>query len=154
MKQGLRIWFDRLRRMEVSAHAAHACYFMVLAVFPLLVLMLGALRYTALQPEDLLDLLSSLIPDALLPHAWKLIQGAYRNTSKAVVSISALTALWSAGRGIYGLRAGLNAVYGVTARRGWLRTRLLCAAYTILFILILLLTLILNRQPQTDCQQT
>lgn len=144
MESTLRSWIARLRAMEISAHAAHACYFLVLAVFPLLVLMLGLLRYTALQPEDLLDLLSGLIPDALLPHVWKLISGAYRNTSKAVVSISALTALWSAGRGIYGLRAGLNGVYGVTSHRGWLRTRILCAAYTILFILILLLTLILN----------
>lgn len=144
MESTLRSWITRLRAMEISAHAAHACYFIVLSVFPLLVLMLGLLRYTALQPEDLLDLLSGLIPDALLPHAWKLISGAYQNTSKVVVSISALTALWSAGRGIYGLRAGLNAVYGVTGHRGWLRTRILCAAYTILFILILLLTLILN----------
>lgn len=137
-------WLQMLRDMEISAHAAHACYFIVLSVFPLLVLMLGILRYTALQPENLLDLISGLIPDALLPHAWKLISSAFNNTSKAVVSISALTALWSAGRGIYGLQAGLNAVYGIEEHRGWLRTRLICAAYTFLFILVLLLTLVLN----------
>ena len=133
-----------LRAMHISTHAAHACYFIVLSVFPLLVLMFGILRYTSLQPLDLLDLLSALLPEALLPHAWKLISGAYENTSKAVISISALTALWSAGRGIYGLQAGLNAVYGIHENQGWLRTRFLCAAYTFLFILVLVLTLVLN----------
>ena len=133
-----------LRQMHISTHAAHACYFIVLSVFPTLVLVLGILRYTALQPGDLLDLLAGLLPDALLPHAWKLISGAYANTSKLVISVSALTAIWSAGRGIYGLQAGLNAVYGVREERGWLRTRILCAAYTFLFILVLLLTLVLN----------
>ena len=133
-----------LRAMHISTHAAHACYFIVLSVFPLLVLMFGILRYTSLQTADLLDLISALLPEALLPHAWKLISGAYENTSKAVISLSALTALWSAGRGIYGLQAGLNAVYGIHEDRGWLRTRFLCAAYTFLFILVLVLTLVLN----------
>lgn len=137
-------WLQLLREMQISTHAAHACYFIVLSVFPLLVLMLGILRYTALQPGDLMDLIGGLLPDALLPHAWKLISGAYANTSKTVVSLSALTALWSAGRGIYGLQAGLNAVYGVAEDRGWLRSRIVCAAYTFLFILVLLLTLVLN----------
>ena len=135
---------QKLRAMHISTHAAHACYFIVLSVFPLLVLMFGILRYTSLQPMDLLDLIGALLPEALLPHAWKLISGAYENTSKAVISLSALTALWSAGRGIYGLQAGLNAVYGIQEKRGWLRTRFLCAAYTFLFILVLLLTLVLN----------
>lgn len=140
-------WLRRaqtLRAMHISTHAAHACYFIVLSVFPTLVLIFGILRYTALRPGDLMDLLGGLLPDALLPHAWKLISGAYANTSKMVISVSALTAIWSAGRGVYGLQAGLNAVYGVHENRGWLRTRLLCAAYTFLFILVLLLTLVLN----------
>lgn len=133
-----------LRAMQISTHAAHACYFIVLSVFPMLVLMFGILRYTALQPDDLLDLLSGILPDALLPYAWKLISGAFNNTSKMVISVSALTAIWSAGRGIYGLQAGLNAVYGVHEERGWLHKRIICAAYTFLFVLVLLLTLVLN----------
>ena len=140
----LRQWAHQVRDMHISTHAAHACYFIVLSVFPLLVLMLGILRYTALQPSDLIDLIGGMLPEALLPHAWKLIDGAYRNTSKTVISISALTAVWSAGRGIYGLQAGLNGVYGVREARGWLHSRIICAAYTFLFILVLLLTLVLN----------
>ena len=145
MKQNtLKMWLRTVRAMHISTHAAHACYFIVLSVFPALVLMIGILRYTALRPEDLLDLLSGLLPDALLPHAWNLIRASYENTSRLVVSLSALTALWSAGRGIYGLQAGLNAVYGLTEERNWLQKRLVCMAYTLLFLLVLLLTLVLH----------
>lgn len=133
-----------LQQMNISTHAANACYFIVMSVFPLLVLMLGVLRYTALRPEDLMDLLEAVLPDALDAYAWDLIWQTYNHSSQIVVSVSALTALWSAGRGVYGLQAGLNAVYGVQNRRGWLRTRIICAAYTFLFILVVLLTLILN----------
>ena len=137
-------WLRKLRAMHISTHAAHACYFIVLSVFPTLVLIFGLLRYTALQPDHLLDLIGGLLPDALLPHAWKLISGAYENTSRFVISVSALAAIWSAGRGIYGLQAGLNAVYGVQEDRSWLHQRIVCAAYTFLFVLVLLLTLALN----------
>ena len=133
-----------LRSMQISTHAAHACYFIVLSVFPMLVLMFGLLRYTSAQPEDLLELLRGLLPEALLPHAWNLIRGAYGNSSRLVVSFSALTALWSAGRGIYGLQTGLNAVYGLPETRSWLHKRLLCTAYTVLFLVVLLLTLVLQ----------
>ena len=137
-------WLQVLGSMGISIHAAHACYFIVLSIFPALVLIFGLLRYTALQPEDLLNLLAGLLPEALLLPAWNLIAGAYRNSSKLVVSLSALTALWSAGRGVYGLQAGLNAVYGLHEARNWLQKRLICMAYTLLFLLVLLLTLVLH----------
>ena len=38
----------RISAMEIPVHAANACYFMVLAVFPTLVLMLGLLLTAAL----------------------------------------------------------------------------------------------------------
>lgn len=136
--------FRVLQAMHISAHAAHACFFLVLSVFPALVLIFGLLRYTALLPEDLLDFLSGMLPQALLPHAWDLIRSAYENTSRQVISLSALAALWSAGRGVYALQEGLNAVYGFPEQRNWLHKRILCAGYTFLFILVLVLTLVLH----------
>ena len=134
----------QLQNMQISTHASHACYFIVLALFPALVLVLGILRYTPLEAADLMELVGGFLPDALEPYIWRLISGTYENTSKVVISVSALTALWSAGRGIYGLCRGLNAVYGVQEQRGWFRTRCISAVYTVLFILVLLLTLVLH----------
>lgn len=133
-----------LRKLEISAHAAHACYFLVLSLFPTLVLLLGLLRYTPLQAADLMELVSGFLPTALQPYAWNLISQTYGRTSRMVLSASALTALWSAGKGIYGLMMGLNRINGVEEHRGWFRTRLLCAMYMVLFILVLLMTLVLN----------
>lgn len=140
----VRDFLAKLQRMEIPTHASHACYFIVLAVFPALVLVLGMLRYTPLEASDLMELAEGLLPDALEPYIWRLISGTYDNTSKVVVSFSAVTALWSAGRGLHGLCQGLNAVYGVEEERSWLHTRLLSTVYTILFLLVLLLTLVLH----------
>ena len=134
----------KIRILRIPIHAANTGYFLILSLFPALVLLLSLLRYTELDVHSLLGLLEGMIPAALLPEAELLIVNTYENTNKAVVSISAVTALWSASRGIYGLLTGLNAIYRVPENRGYLHTRFLSVVYTFLFLLVLLLTLVLH----------
>lgn len=134
----------RVQAMGIPGLAASAGYFIVLSVFPSLVLILSLLRYTPLDAGDLLDFLSDFLPTALLPAAERLIISTYAHTSGAIVSVSALGALWSASRGIYGLLTGLNRIYDVTEDRGYWRTRALCVRYTFAFLVVLLLTLVLG----------
>lgn len=130
--------------LHVPVYASHASFFIVLSVFPILVLLLGLLRYTGLEVENLTELLHGIVPTALMPSAQKLILNTYNSTTGTVISISALTALWSASRGFYGLRTGLNSIYGVAEDRGYVYTRLVSMLYTFLFLLVLLLTLVLH----------
>lgn len=134
----------RVQAMGIPGHAANAGYFIVLAVFPALVLVLSVLRYTSLDAGDLLALLEGFLPDPLLPAAEKLIVSTYAHTSTAMVSVSAVGALWSASRGVYGVLGGLNAIYGVRENRGYWYTRAISVVYTFLLLLVLLLTLVLN----------
>lgn len=131
----------RVQALHIPLHAANACYFIVLAVFPALVLLLGLLRYTPLEVERLGELLYGLLPEALAEGAEELILLTYDNTSGTVVGVSAATVLWSSSRGIYGVLTGLNAIYGVSEDRGYFQTRFLSMLYTLSFLLILLLTL-------------
>ena len=136
--------YREVRALHISTYAGYASFFIILAVFPTLVLTLGLLRYTPLSAQNLMDLMGGFLPGALWGYAWDLLKGAYANTTRTVLSVSALAALWSAGKGIYGLMKGLNAIYGVTIHRSWLRTRLLCAVYMVAVLLVLLLTLVLH----------
>jgi len=130
--------------LRIPLHAANTGFFLILSVFPALVLLLSLLRYTALDVYDLIDMLSGIVPAALLGEAELLIINTYESTSKAVVSLSAIVALWSASRGIYGMMTGLNAVYGVSENRGYFYTRAISVLYTFLFLIVLLLTLVLH----------
>ena len=134
----------RIQKMGIPTHAANAGYFIVVSIFPALVLVLSILRYTDLDADDLLRFLEGMIPQALMGTAEKLIISTYAQTSRAVVSVSAVGALWSASRGVYGVLMGLNAIYGVQEDRGYWYTRGISVAYTFGFLTLLLLTLILN----------
>ena len=136
--------FRRIADLQIPLYAANAGYFIVLAVFPALLLLLGLLRYTPLEVEKLGEMLQGILPEALLEGAEELILLTYDHTSGTAVGLSAVTVLWSASRGLYGVLTGLNAVYGVAEDRGYFYTRFISVVYTFAFVLILLLTLALH----------
>lgn len=133
-----------VKALRVPVFAANACYFIVLAATPALLLLLGLLHQTPLEVEGLGEILRGVLPEAFLEPAEEIILLTYDSVSGAVLGISAVTALWSASRGIYGLITGLNAVYGVEEDRGYFYTRLISVVYTFVFLLVLLLTLALH----------
>lgn len=129
--------------MNIPLHSAYTCFFLVLSLFPGLLLLLGILRYTSLEVKDLMDLAEGFLPDSLLPTVQSLITASYRHSSKTVVTISVLGTLYSASRGMFGVRNGLDAIYTPGKRHSYLRRRGICIVYNISFILVLLLTLVL-----------
>ena len=133
-----------LAAQKVPLYAANASFFLVLSVFPVLVVLLALMRYTGLQVEVFTELVSEVIPGALMPMVNRLVLSAYVNSTATVLSISAVAALWSASRGMYSFITGLNAIYEVKEDRGYFRTRLLSMGYTFAFLLVLLMTLVLH----------
>ena len=63
--------------------------------------------------------------------------------SAAVVPISGLFALWSSGKGMQSLIAGLNVIYHVKETRNWLTNRLYSMLYMFLFVLAIIISLLL-----------
>ena len=133
-----------MKQQHIPLHAAYAAYFIILSMFPALLLLLSILRYTGLQIENLADLISDFLPAALTDMADELVYSTYFNASATVVGLSALTALWSASKGIYGLLRGLNAIYGVSVDRGYWYTRAISVLYTFALEVVILLTLVLH----------
>ena len=133
---------ETLSDLQIPVYAANACYFLAIAIFPALLLILASLRYTALSATDLIRFLEGILPSALMGAAESLIVSTYYNSSAGLLGISAVAALWSASRGIHGLLTGLNSIYGVQENRGWLETRLISMGYTFVFLILLLVTLV------------
>ena len=63
--------------------------------------------------------------------------------SLAVVPLTAIITLWTAGKGLQGLTNGLNSVYQVYETRNYFAARIRSALYTLIFIVLIVATLIL-----------
>ena len=62
-----------LAEQKVPLYAANASFFLILSVFPVLVVLLALMRYTGLQVETFTDLVSAVIPGALMPMVNRLV---------------------------------------------------------------------------------
>ena len=102
-----------LRDAKVGEFAAQSAFFILLSAIPFLVFLTALLPYLPRGGEALFRLLPQEIA-ALLPEA---------SPSATLLSLSAVTALWSASRGIVALTRGLNRMYGCQETRSYFLLR-------------------------------
>lgn len=142
--QTLYMAMERISSMQISVYAANACYFIILSIFPLLLIVLSLVPYLPYSAVDLLELLEQVVPSALMGTVESLIVSIFYNSSGAVLGLSAVVTLWSASRGVFAILTGLNHIYGVREDRSYLYTRGISLVYTFLLILLVVLTLVMQ----------
>ena len=136
--------FDKYSRDEMAVYAAQASFFTLLAAFPFLMLLLSLIQLIPIvHISDLLNLIVQAVPDNLNGLVIYMIDSLYSDSSMAILSVTAVTTLWSASKGMLSIERGLNRIYGVTVQRNYILRRIICSGYTILFILMCVLCLAL-----------
>lgn len=126
---------------HVNAYAAQSSFFMIIAIFPLLMLLLTLIRYTPVTEQDLIKTTLAIMPDTLDPLIEQIIGEMYSQSNFAILSITAVTALWSASKGILAIIRGLNSVFGIDEKRNYFHLRIVASFYTIILLLLIVLSL-------------
>lgn len=147
MKKFIKImtgFMNRMNQDHVSAFAAQAAFFILMSFVPFLMLLLPLVTYVSITKDMVVEMILQVMPDAgdFRSFLLSIIQEVYEK-STAVVPISAIFTLWSAGKGLQGLTNGVNAIYHVKETRNYVVTRIRSALYTLVFILAVIGSLIL-----------
>ena len=129
-------------RDHVSAYAAQSAYFILLAFIPFALLLMTSVRYTPLTQNMILNAVVHIVPEEFQNFVKMIILEVYTK-SVAVVPITAIMTLWTAGKGIQGLTNGLNSIYQVRETRNYVTARLRSAVYTLIVILCIVVSLVL-----------
>ena len=138
----IRGFLRRFNEDHVGAYAAQSAYFILLSFIPFVLLLVTLVQYTPLTQEIVTTALVRIVPEEFS----SFVEGVVREIfgkSPAYVPLSAVIALWSAGKGVNALTNGLNCVYRVEETRGYLINRLRSTVYTLIFVVAVALTLIL-----------
>ncbi len=136
-------FFKYTKEARISAYAAYAVYFTVLSVFPMLMLLLSIIHFLPIENDVLLSSIFAFVPSTFQPLVQSIIQDLDQKTTTTLVSVTAISTLWSSSKGIYGLYQGLNSVYQTTKTRGFFVKKGLCLLYTFFFVLVIILILML-----------
>lgn len=134
-------FMEAMRDDHVGAYAAQTAYFIMLSFFPFVILLVSLIRYTSITPADVYRAAQGIFPDSMDTFILSLINEVYSKTA-VTVSVSAIVAAWSAGKGFLALMRGMNTIYNVEERRNYVILRLRSALYTVVFVIAIILSLV------------
>lgn len=129
---------------RVAVYSANAAFFMVLSVFPTLILLVALLPYIGYSEQDLMSVLHGLLPEVLEPLLARVIHDLSENSTSTLLSVTAVAAVWSSSRSVYYIQVGLNAIHGIEESRSYPFRRIMSMFYMLLLIAALMLTLVLH----------
>lgn len=142
MIQFIQAFIKRFSDTMVSTFAASASFFILISSIPFLMLVLGFSKYLMPFTEsEILNALYLIMPHDVYYFSKDIISELFSRTPISLISITAVTLLWSASRGVLAIIEGLNSVYGCE-RYNFFKGRLVAFFYTFIFILTLFATLI------------
>ncbi|MBH1940317.1 YihY/virulence factor BrkB family protein [Mobilitalea sibirica] len=134
----------KIRDDHVAAFSAQAAFFIIISFFPFIMLLLSIVRYFPFEESTMLKVFTQVFPTAINSLIVSVISEIYDTTSSGtLISVTAITALWSAGKGFLAILKGLNSVYEIKETRKYILLRISSAVYTLVFAVMLIASMVL-----------
>lgn len=130
----------QMKKKDINTYAASTAFFFFLSVVPMLIMICTIIPYTPLTEENLVELVTDLLPDQVDPLAESLISEVY-DKSAGILSVAIIATIWSAAKGVMALMRGLNVVNGVEEQRNYFLVRIIASFYTVVMLLVVILSL-------------
>lgn len=127
---------------RISSLSAEIAFFGMLALFPALLAIAAALGFLSnIVGEDVAsqvqDQVISGLNDIFTEQASggiESVQQIFEESSRGVVAVAAIAAVWAMSRTMHSVMGALSIVYGVPEARGWVKTRLLALLFSIISV--------------------
>ncbi len=131
----------RYSEHHITAFCAQMAYFFVLSIFPLIIFIFTIISKLNLDYTEALVALQRFLPVDVSQIISEFIEKSIHVEGSAIISISGIFVLYSASRAVNALQRAVNAAYEVQETRNFFTIKLLGMYYTILFTILIVLTL-------------
>ena len=118
---------------RVSVYAGQATMFIIISAIPFFMLILSVIQFILpLSKSDILHLCEGIIPSMAMPYATKILSELYSSSSVSIASITGITVVWSASKGVMALVVGLDNIY--SGHSIYVKARVRSILYTVAFV--------------------
>lgn len=133
---------NKCKQDKINAYAAQTAFFIILSIIPFLMVFSSLLQYTPITKGNMLMIIARIMPEYVSPILISLIDEVY-GRSFGIISVTAVAAVWSAGKGAQYMADGFNAVNDLEETRNWFVMRFWGVVYTVVFIVAIVCTLVI-----------
>jgi len=114
---------------RVGAYSAQIAFFILMTIFPMVILFLQLIRVAPISQESILYAIDSVFPDYLLTTLHGLLQEVY-SASTELVPITIVTTLWTTSKVMHAMVQCLDTICSKEGARNWVVVRLWSIACT------------------------
>ena len=126
-----------MKEDHISESSAQCAYYVILSFIPFIILLLTLIQYTNISQQQLIDIVTNIIPSNMNEIVINVIREAYSKTI-GTVSISIIFTLLAADKGLFALMKELHLIYNFSdnTKKSWIYLKLVSLVQTIIFILL------------------
>ncbi|MBJ8349595.1 YhjD/YihY/BrkB family envelope integrity protein [Streptococcus zalophi] len=128
--------------MDLSSIAV--AYYMMLTVFPFLVLLANIFPYFNIDTSSLLEFLKDYLPTQLYDSVATIIKSIFERPSSGLVWLSLLAAFWTISKSLVFLQKAMNKAYDMQDHRDFIVSRLVGIFSSLVLIIFLIMAVIIS----------
>lgn len=142
--RALRIVCKNLFTHNIFKNAGALAYFLLFAIFPLMIFVSNLLGMLDLNVYTITQLLSKFLPDAVVGVVESYLGHIANNSSHVLLWFSLIFSIWFPFRAVQGLMDDVRRAYGLGMPNRFMRYMVKQLIYTIVFLIVTVITLFLS----------
>lgn len=129
----------RIEDDAVFATATQLTYFLILSVFPFIIVFLNILSYTPLVREDVLMNILQYLPYETQVIINEFVNDIILGSSQELLSFAAIAGIWTASSGVKSIIKAINKAYDYKETRSYFKIKFISIIFTVALLLMLTL---------------
>lgn len=130
------------KKHQIAAYSGQMAYFFTLSIFPMLIFFFSIVSRLNINFTVAQEIFTGVLPPQFGSIITEFIQNTIQVKGNVTISVSGLVTLYSASRAVGALERAINTAYGVDKKRNFILNKIYGMFYTLLFIIILILSLL------------
>lgn len=129
------ILVKRIMANDVSGTAAQMSYYLIMAFFPFIIFLIASLSYSNIFEYSLPELIQRVMPEDTAHTLTNIIEELLTARSGSLTSISMLSTIFFASKGVKAIINGMNKSYQVSESRSFFKKIFISLTFTILLVI-------------------
>ena len=140
----LQVYLRHYRSAEIDISTIAVAYYLILTVFPLIVIAANVFPYLNIDTTDLLKFMNEHLPKQFYAPAANVVQDIFSTPSGQLLGVASLTGFWTMIKSLSSLQKAINKVYGASEHRDVFISHIVGGFMSLVILFLLTFALMLS----------
>ena len=140
----LQVYLRHYRSAEIDISTIAVAYYLILTVFPLIVIAANVFPYLNIDTTDLLKFMNEHLPKQFYAPAANVVQDIFSTPSGQLLGVASLTGFWTMIKSLSSLQKAINKVYGASEHRDVFISHIIGGFMSLVILFLLTFALMLS----------